>query len=74
MEPPKTTPTQRTDDTLKLELLAQRTVYIGPNVALNYSSNPIVVLRGEKQFLYDEVRVLPFGLWAVSACRLERGT
>ena len=42
------------DSSLKEDLLALRRHYIGPNVALNYSRDPIVVLRGEKQFLYDE--------------------
>ena len=40
---------------LKSELLALRQAHIGPNVALNYSRDPIVVLRGDKQHLYDEV-------------------
>ena len=36
--------------------MAARRTFIAPNVALNYARNPIVVLRGEAQHLYDEVR------------------
>jgi hypothetical protein len=42
---------------LRDEILADRKKYIGYNVAVNYAKDPIVVMRGEKQFLYDEVRV-----------------
>lgn len=38
----------------KSDLLALRAKHIGRNVALNYSADPIVVLRGEAQHLYDE--------------------
>jgi 4-aminobutyrate aminotransferase-like enzyme len=39
---------------LKDALLAERAQLLGSNCALNYSKNPLVVLRGEKQWLYDE--------------------
>ena len=41
---------------LKSELLAARSRHIGANVALNYSRNPLVILKGREQHLYDEVR------------------
>ena len=41
----------------KTELLELRSKYIAANVALNYSkANGLVVMRGERQYLYDEVR------------------
>ena len=48
----------------KTELLELRSKYIAANVALNYSkANGLVVMRGERQYLYDEVRkVYPVGL------------
>jgi ethanolamine-phosphate phospho-lyase len=42
---------------MKESLIAERAQVIGPNCALNYAKNPIVVLRGEKQWLYDEFGV-----------------
>lgn len=36
------------------ELLAARAEYVGPNVALNYKSDPLYIVRGRGQHLYDE--------------------
>ena len=38
-------------------LLEERKKCIGFNVALNYKKMPLYIVRGEGQFLYDEVRV-----------------
>lgn len=39
---------------LKEKLIADRRKLLGPNCALNFSKDPLVILRGEKQWLYDE--------------------
>ena len=41
-------------DHLKEKLIADRRKLLGPNCALNFSKDPLVILRGEKQWLYDE--------------------
>ncbi len=40
----------------KEALLADRRQVFGYNVALNYSDDPLLIVRGEGQYLYDEVR------------------
>jgi len=42
----------------KEALLAERRKYIGYNVAVNYSKMPLYIVKGSKQFLYDEVGIL----------------
>jgi len=39
----------------KEELILERKEVIGYNVTVNFSKNPLVLLRGEGQYLYDEV-------------------
>lgn len=38
----------------KAEILAGRQAVLGPNCALNYSSAPLLIVRGSGQYLYDE--------------------
>jgi hypothetical protein len=39
------------------ELLSERQARIGYNVALNYNKEPLLIVRGQAQYLYDEVGV-----------------
>ncbi len=40
----------------KESLLRDRRKYIGYNVALNYSESPLLIVKGQGQYLFDEVR------------------
>lgn len=40
---------------LKARILEGRKKHIGYNCALNYSKDPLMIVRGEGQWLYDEV-------------------